>query len=107
VLGVLTGSEHDIRTLDGRRLSVRLPPFTLAQTVVKEGMPFRETDAVGQRVVRRGDLVVYLYVNWSEARGSIASWARTLMYIGGVYLFLTNTSAFMMLFMLYSFLRGR
>jgi len=105
-LGILTGSEHEIRTLDGRRVSVTLAPFTLATTIEKEGMPYRETDALGQRVLRKGRLVVYLYFNWSELRSTIASWVRTLMYIGGAYLFLTNMSAFFMLLMLYSFIRG-
>ena len=35
------------------------------------------------------------------------AWARTLMYIAGAYLFLTNTSAFFMMMMIYSFLKGR
>lgn len=56
---------------------------------------------------RKGALVVYLYFNWSELRTSIAGWAQTLMYLGGLYLFLTNTSAFFMLMMMYSFARGR
>jgi len=104
---IVTGSTQDIKTLDGRRLSVSLPPFSLMTSVEREGMPFKETDALGTRVMRKGKLVVYLYFNWSELRGSIASWARTLMYIGGAYLFLTNTSAFFTMMMLYSFIRGR
>ena len=35
----------------------------------------------------------------------MADWGRTLMYIGGVYLFLTNTGLFMMMMMLYSFMQ--
>ena len=56
--------------------------------------------------MRKGALVIYLYYNWSDLRNVIASWARTIMYIGGAYLFFTNTSAFFMMMMLLSFARG-
>ena len=55
--------------------------------------------------MRKGALVIYLYYNWSDLRNVIASWARTIMYIGGAYLFFTNTSAFFMMMMLLSFAR--
>ena len=45
-LAILTGSDHEVRQLDGRRLAVHLPPFQLSVTVEKEGMLYRETDAV-------------------------------------------------------------
>ncbi|KAL1529426.1 hypothetical protein AB1Y20_000374 [Prymnesium parvum] len=106
-LALLTGSEHEVRMLDGRRLKVLLPPLTLTTVVENEGMRYRETDADGTRTLRKGNLVVYLYCNWSELRSTITSWARTVMYIGAAYLFLTNTSAFFTLMMLYSFVRAR
>ena len=70
-------------------------------------MLYKELDATGQRVQRRGALILYLYLNWSEIKTSASSWARTLAYLGGAYLFLTNTSAFITLMFVYSLFKGR
>jgi len=107
VLSLLSGSQQDVKVLDGRRVSVNFPPFTLKSTVPREGWPYKEKDAVGQKVAYKGALVVYLFFNWGDLRSQAASWARTAAYIGGAWLFFTNTSAFFMLMMLYQFARGR
>lgn len=73
-------------------MNVHFPPFTFKATVRREGWPYKETDALGQRVANKGQLVVYLFVHWGEARKQAALWAQTGLFIGGVYLFLTNTS---------------
>lgn len=64
---LLTGSSHEISTLDGRRLHVSIPPRTLRQRVPREGMPYTRTDASGGKAPGKGDLVVYLFANWATA----------------------------------------
>lgn len=127
--GVLSGFSQEVRTLDNRRVRVRFERLSLWTTLRGEGMPYKEADVTGRRVQRKGarpslalsplshrlslsplsapcvgDLIVYLFVNWPELAGSAKSWGRTLMYILGVYLFLTNSALCMMLLLGYQML---
>jgi DnaJ-class molecular chaperone len=71
LLGFLvTGSIHEIRTLDGRWLNVSIPPRTLRLRVPREGMPYTRTDGSGGRAPDKGDLVVYLFASWVTAAQS-------------------------------------
>ena len=96
---------HEIRHLDGRRLAVRVPPLRLSATVRLEGMPYKETDATGQRQQRKGDLVVYLWLCWPEMYSQMKQWGRTLGMIAAFWLFLTNPMLCMILFGMYNFLK--
>jgi len=104
-ISLLTGCTHDVQMLNGQTQRVAFDRFVLRVTVEGKGMPYKETDAVGTRVTRKGDLVVYLYANWSELRASASSWGRTVMYIGGAWLFMTNTSMFLTMMFIYSVIR--
>ena len=70
--------------------SPRFAPLLSARALAGEGMPFRETDALGQRVQRKGDLHVHLLADWPATLAAAGGWARTLGYIFMAYLFLTN-----------------
>mmetsp|Transcript_48516 Transcript_48516/g.126782 ORF Transcript_48516/g.126782 Transcript_48516/m.126782 type:complete len:361 (+) Transcript_48516:78-1160(+) len=75
---LLRGSQHEVQTLDRRRVLVRLPPFALSARVPLEGMPYKESDAQGQKQTRKGELVVYLFVCWPELLTQMKSWGSTL-----------------------------
>ena len=62
------GSVHEITTLDQRTLTVSIPPLTLRRVVLGEGMPFMRTDADGSKSPDKGNLIVYLFANWSTAK---------------------------------------
>mmetsp|Transcript_11998 Transcript_11998/g.39413 ORF Transcript_11998/g.39413 Transcript_11998/m.39413 type:complete len:358 (-) Transcript_11998:932-2005(-) len=104
---LLTGSSHEISTLDGRRLHVSIPPRTLRQRVPREGMPYTRTDASGGKAPGKGDLVVYLFANWATAVTNAKMWARTLFWVGGALIFFSYPSAFFLLLMLYSFVMSQ
>jgi hypothetical protein len=46
-------------------------------------------------------------VNWPELQVQAKSWLRVAMYVGGLYLFLTNSTLCILLFFVYSSLRQR
>ena len=100
---LLRGSEQTIRTLDGRRLAVALPPRQLSARLPREGFPYKEKDATGQRTARKGDLIVYLFCRWPELQAQAAQWLRMLATVGAVYLFFVNPTAVLMIFALYRF----
>lgn len=104
---LLTGSTQTITSLSGQRVDVQFAARTLSKRRQGEGMPFKETDAVGQRVSRKGDLLVYLFCDWPGLLDQSKGWMSTLMYVGGVYLFLTNTSLFFFAVMGYYSFAGR
>ena len=74
-------------------------------TVPREGFPYKEKDAVGQRIARKGELVVYLFACWPELQSQGKSWAQTLGMMVAVWAFFTNPTACMMVFALYRFLK--
>uniref|UniRef100_A0A7S4BDI1 J domain-containing protein n=1 Tax=Chrysotila carterae TaxID=13221 RepID=A0A7S4BDI1_CHRCT len=99
------GSTHSVRQLDRRRVEVHFAPLSLSTTVSGEGMPFAERDASGARLMRKGDLVAHLYLDWSEARTQAKQWGQVALMLLGAFLFITNTSLFFMLVMAYSVAR--
>ena len=101
----LRGSEHTIRTLDGRRLKVEMPPRRLWVTVPREGFPYKEKDAIGQRTARKGDLVVYLFACWPELQTKGADWARTAALCLALWVFFVNPTLLMMVFFIYRLVR--
>jgi DnaJ-class molecular chaperone len=131
VLGFVRGDSYEVRTLDGRRVSVALAPFAFRNVVSGEGMPYRDN---GMR--RKGDLTVHLctrapstwclqcpsqswrltwvvlscvlaVANWADVVSSMQSWATVGMYLGGLYLFLTNSTLFIFLGFILMSLRSR
>ena len=104
---LFNGSQHEVRTLDGRRVAVRVPPRRLSARVACEGMPYKETDALGQRQQRRGDLVVYLFLCWPELLSQAKQWGSTFGMIGFLWLFLTNPMLCLFMFGAYRFLSSR
>jgi len=73
--------------------------------MAREGFPYKEKDAIGQRVARRGDLVVYLFVCWPELLEQAKGWLGTAATVGAVWFFFSNPVAAAVLFMGYSYLR--
>jgi len=101
-MSLLRGSRHTLDTLDRRTVAAVFAPFALsARALAGEGMPFRETDALGQRVQRKGDLHVHLLADWPATLAAAGGWARTLGYIFMAYLFLTNPMLAIMAYFMY------
>ena len=87
---------------DRRTVAAVFAPFALsARALAGEGMPFRETDALGQRVQRKGDLHVHLLADWPATLAAAGGWVRTLGYIFMAYLFLTNPMLAIMAYFMY------
>jgi len=94
---MLRGETQQIRALDGRSVPVRLEPFSFRAVVAREGMPSKHG---------KGELVVHVFANWAELLVAARSWGRILMYLVGLWLFLTNPTLAIMLFFGYNTLRG-
>ena len=82
-----------------------IPPRRLVHRMAREGFPYKEKDAIGQRVARRGDLVVYLFVCWPELLEQAKGWLGTAATVGAVWFFFSNPVAAAVLFMGYSYLK--
>ena len=101
------GSHHTITTLNQRRISVHVPALALHTRVPLEGMPYKEQDALGHRVSRKGDLVVYLFFSWPDVLAQAKAWGRTIGMVAMLWLFLSNPTLCIMLFGMLQFLRAR
>jgi len=104
---LVRGSQHTLTTLDGRRISVAVPPRRLLARVPREGFAYKEKDAIGQRVARKGDLVVYLFACWPELLEQAKGWMGTVATVCAVWLFFVNPTAALLLFMGYRFLTSQ
>jgi len=101
---LFAGSRQTITHLDRRPLVAEFAPRRLWVHLPGEGMPFSSKDALGHRTREKGDLTVHLFLDWSDTQNQLRQWGRIGMMLGGVYLFLTNSSLFFMLMMVYSVL---
>ena len=72
------------------QVDVAVPPRRLVHRMAREGFPYKEKDATGQRTARKGDLIVYLFCSWPELQAQAAQWLRMLATVGAVYLFFVN-----------------
>lgn len=104
--GLLRGETQDVKTLDGRRLRVPFAPFALRAVVRGEGMPYKETDVSGARIMAKGELVVHLFADLGEATAQAKSWLRVLMMVAVLWLFLMNPTMAIMLFLGFQALRN-
>mmetsp|Transcript_36751 Transcript_36751/g.88221 ORF Transcript_36751/g.88221 Transcript_36751/m.88221 type:complete len:152 (-) Transcript_36751:250-705(-) len=104
---LLGGSKHSVMTLDGRQVDVAVPPRRLVHRTAREGFSYKEKDAIGQRVARKGDLVVYLFACWPELLEQAKGWMGTVATVGAVWLFFINPTAALVLFMGYRFLMNQ
>jgi len=104
--GLVRGETQEIKTLDGRRLRVPFAPFALRAVVRGEGMPYKEADVSGARIMCKGELVVHLFADLGEATAQIQSWLRVVMMVAVLWLFLMNPMMGVMLFMGYQALRN-
>ena len=84
---------------DGRTVNVRFPAYSLSTTVRGEGMPMKGGG--------KGDLVVHLFCNLAELAAAARNWGRILYYIAMTWLFLTNPTIAIFLFMGMNALRAQ
>ena len=99
-LSLLRGEEHELRTLDGRTISVSFGAGAFRAVVPGEGMPYKDN---GMR--RKGDLIVYWLANWETLASQSKAWGRVIAMVAGLYLFLTNMQLCIMLYVGYNVLR--
>ena len=64
-----------------------IPPRRLVHRTAREGFPYKEKDALGQRVARRGELLVYLFVCWPELLEQAKGWLGTAATVGALWFF--------------------
>ena len=101
-----SGSRQTIKMLDRTSRVVSFQPRQLTARLRGAGMPYSTKDALGHRETLRGDMVVHLFFNWDELTAQAKQWSRTLMWVGGAFLFLTNTSFFFTLLVMWHFVRN-
>lgn len=98
-LSVFTGETQQLRSLDGRNVSVTFGAFAFTASVPREGMPFRSTDATGSRSTGKGDLVVHLFFNAYDLLAQAQSWGRIVIMIIAFWLLLNHPMLAMMALM--------
>ena len=64
-----------------------IPPRRLVHRTAREGFPYKEKGALGQRVARRGELLVYLFVCWPELLEQAKGWLGTAATVGALWFF--------------------
>ena len=89
--GLFSGFTQEVRSLDGRSIRVSFGPFVFKAIVPDEGMPRRGASG-------KGDMVVHLFANWIDVYKQAIGYARVLMYVVGLWLFLNNPTLAIMAF---------